>query len=163
MQVLHQKLNKKLEQIEEKCGQNLNKVFPGEGKIGIISSGVSFEYAKAASLELGLNPPIAKIGLTYPISKAFVRDFIKGKDAVIILEELEPILEDFTRQIAQEAKPNLIIHGKDLLPDVGEYNLETVIPAFGKIFGKELYIDLDDHKKKLTWHRRISQAIEADV
>jgi TPP-dependent indolepyruvate ferredoxin oxidoreductase alpha subunit len=96
-------------------------------------------------------------------ASAFVRDFIKGKDAVIILEELEPILEDFTRQIAQEAKPNLIIHGKDLLPDVGEYNLETVIPAFGKIFGKELYIDLDDHKKKLTWHRRISQAIEADV
>ena len=149
LQVLHQKLNKKLKQIEEKYGQNLNKVFPGEGKIGIISSGVSFEYAKEASLELGLNPPIAKIGLSYPISKAFVRDFIKGKDAVFILEELEPILEDFTRQIAQEANPNLIIHGKDLLPDVGEYNLETVIPAFGKIFGKKFYVDFYDHKKKV--------------
>ena len=149
LQVLHDRLNKKLKQIEEKYGLELNKVFPGEGKIGIITSGVSFEYAREALLELGLNPPIAKINLTYPISKGFVSDFIKDKEAVLVLEELEPILENFVKQIAKEANPNLVIHGKDLLPRYGEYNLETVIPAFEKIFGKKLGIDFDDHKKKV--------------
>jgi TPP-dependent indolepyruvate ferredoxin oxidoreductase alpha subunit len=37
LQVLHDRLNKKLEQIEEKHGHKLNNVFPGEGKIGIIT------------------------------------------------------------------------------------------------------------------------------
>jgi len=149
LQVLHDRLNKKLKQIEEKYGLELNKVFAGEGKIGIITSGVSFEYAKEALLELGLNPPIAKINLTHPISKGFVSDFIKDKEAVFVLEELEPILENFVKQIAKEANPNLVIHGKDLLPRYGEYNLETVIPAFEKIFGKKLGINFDDHKKKV--------------
>ncbi|MGQ9460132.1 MAG: indolepyruvate ferredoxin oxidoreductase subunit alpha, partial [Candidatus Bathyarchaeaceae archaeon] len=102
LQVLHDRLNKKLEQIEEKYGLELNKVFPGKGKIGIITLGVSFEYAKEALLELGLNPPIAKINLSHPISKSFVGNFIKDKEAVLVLEELEPILEDFVKQVAKE-------------------------------------------------------------
>jgi len=149
LQVLHDRLNKKLEQIDERYGRELNKVFLGEGKIGIITSGVSFEYAKEALLELGLSPPIAKISLTHPISKSFVSDFIKDKEAVLVLEELEPILEDFVKQVAKEANPNLIVHGKDLLPRSGEYNLETVIPALEKIFGKKFYIDFNYHKEKV--------------
>jgi len=149
LQVLHERLNKKLEQIEERYGQKLNTVFPGEGKIGIITSGVSFEYAKEALLELGLKPPIAKIVLTHPTSKSFVSAFIKDTEAVLVLEELEPILENFVKQIAKEANPNLVIHGKDLLPRYGEYNLEIVIPAFEKIFGKKLGINFNDHKKKV--------------
>ena len=151
LQVLHERLNKKLKQIEERYGQKLNKVFSGEGKIGIITSGVSFEYAKEALLELGLKPPIAKISLTHPTSRSFVSSFIKDKEAVLVLEELEPILENFVKRIAKEANPKLVIHGKDLLPRYAEYNLEKVIPAFEKIFGKKLGIDFDDHKKKVDY------------
>jgi indolepyruvate ferredoxin oxidoreductase alpha subunit len=150
LQVLHDRLNKKLEQIEEKYGLKLNKVFPGKGKIGIITSGVSFEYAKEALLELGLNPPIAKINLTHPISKSFVSDFIRDKEAVLVLEELEPILEDFVKQVAKEVNPNLVIHGKDLLPRYDEYNLEKVVPALEKVFGKKLGIDFADHMEKVA-------------
>jgi len=147
LQVLHERLNEKLKQIEERYGQKLNKVFPGEGKIGLITSGVSFEYATEALLELGLNPPIVKISLTHPISKSFVSEFIKDKEAVLVLEELEPILENFVKQIAKEVNPRLVIHGKDLLSRSDEYNLEKMIPVFEKIFGKKLGINFSDHKK----------------
>jgi indolepyruvate ferredoxin oxidoreductase alpha subunit len=150
LQVLHDRLNKKLEQIEEKYGLELNKVFPGEGKIGIIASGVSFDYAKEALLDLGLNPPIAKINLTHPISKRFVGNFIKDKEAVLVLEELEPILENFVKQTAKEANTNLVIHGKDLLPRYDEYNLERIVPALEKVFGKKLGIDFNDHTEKVA-------------
>jgi len=149
LQVLHERLNKKLEQIEKKYDRKLNMVFPKEGKMGIITSGVSFEYAKEALLELGLNLPIAKIGLTHPISKSFVCDFIKDKEVVLVLEELEPILEDFVTQMAKKANPNLVVHGKDLLPKSDEYNLEKVITAFEKTFERKLGIDFNDHQRKV--------------
>lgn len=149
LQVLHDRLNKKLEQIEKKYGYELNRAFPGEGTIGIITSGVSFEYLKEALMELELNPPIAKISLSHPLSKSFVSDFIKGKEAVLVLEELEPILEDFVKQVAKDVNPGVIVHGKDLLPRLGEYNLETVVPALEKVFGKKFYVDFIDHRKKV--------------
>ena len=150
LQELHDRLNKKLDQIEKKYGLKLNTVTSGEGNKGIITSGVCFEYAKEALLELGVDPPIAKISLTHPISKDFVRDFVKNKEAVLILEELEPVLENFVKQTAKEVNPNLVVHGKDLLPRYGEYNLETVIPVFEKIFGKKAIINFNDHKKKVA-------------
>ncbi len=149
LQVLHQRLNTKLKQIEERYGNNLNEVFPGEGETGVIASGVSFEYAKEASLMLGLNPPIAKINLTHPISERLVSDFIKDKMVVLVLEELEPILENFIKRVAKEANPSLVIHGKDLLPRHGEYNLEIVIPAFERTFRKKLGVNLDVHKQRV--------------
>jgi len=54
----------------------------GGGEIGVITSGVSFEYAKEISGELGINPPIAKISLTNPLSEKFIINFIITKKAV---------------------------------------------------------------------------------
>ncbi|MFQ6080333.1 MAG: indolepyruvate ferredoxin oxidoreductase subunit alpha [Candidatus Bathyarchaeia archaeon] len=149
LQVLHDRINKKIEQIEEEYGEKLNEVLQGEGEIGIITSGVSFEYVKEASQELGINPPIAKIGLSHPISKNFVSNFIKDKKVVLIAEELEPIIEKFTKEVAKEVNPEIVIHGKDMLPRSGEYNLEVIMPALEEVFGKKLGIRLDEHRKKV--------------
>jgi indolepyruvate ferredoxin oxidoreductase alpha subunit len=149
LQVLHDKLNKKIEQIEKKYGQKFNKIFPGKGKIGIVTSGVSFEYVKEAIKELGINPPIAKIGLSHPLSKMFLEKFIRDKKTVLIVEELEPIIEEFIKRVAKNTNPSLVIRGKDLLPRSGEYNLEKVISALEKIFEKKFGINFDGHKKKV--------------
>jgi len=139
LQELHRKLNEKIDKVKGLQGQalqtQLNKVSPGDRQVGIITSGVSFEYVKEALQELGLKVPIAKLGLTYPISKKFVADFIKNKKAVLVVEELEPLLENSVTVIAKEVNPGLKIHGKDLLPRIGEYAPETVISTLEKIFG----------------------------
>jgi indolepyruvate ferredoxin oxidoreductase alpha subunit len=147
LQVLHKRLEEKLGKIEEKYGRKLNKLIDGKGSVGIIASGVSFEYVKEASQELGINPPVAKIGLTHPASKKFIGDVVKDKKAILVVEELEPILEDFVKIVAKDVNPSLKVYGKNLLPRVGEYNLEIVIAALQKVFGKKFRIDFEAHKK----------------
>jgi len=147
LQVLHQRLNKKIEQIEQESKNSLNKAFPGSGDISIITFGVSFEYVKEAVQELGINPQIAKLGLTHPVSKKFISGFIKDKRKVLVVEELEPILEDAVKIVAKDVNPSLVVYGKNLLPRVGEYSLEVVISALEKVFGKKFQIDFGKHKE----------------
>jgi len=158
LQELHQRLNEKMEQIETSTFARpglANKVTGGTplrqgfgGHCGVITSGVSFEYVKEACQILKINPPIAKLGLTHPISKKFIRDFIKDKKAVLVVEELEPIVEEFVERVAKNANPNLEIHGKDILPRVGEYSTEIVISSLEKIFDRKYNFDFEKHEKE---------------
>jgi len=139
IQNLHRQLNKKIKEISSYGSLvRLNQIIAGDDDIGLITSGVGFEYAKEACQILKINPPIAKLGLTHPISKKFISDFIKDKKAVLVVEELEPILEHFVERVAKDINPDLEIHGKDLLPQVGEYSLEIIIPALEKVFRPSL-------------------------
>jgi indolepyruvate ferredoxin oxidoreductase alpha subunit len=149
LQVLHEQLDLKLKRIEQKYGKRLNKVFSGTGEIGLVTAGVAFEYAREALLLLGLNPPIIKISLSHPLQHAMIADFIRKKRAVLVLEELEPIIEDFIRQIAKDANPDIVIHGKDMLPRSGEYNLETIMPVLEEVFGKKHKVNLKAHKLRV--------------
>lgn len=149
LQVLHQRVDEKLDQLEKKYGNKLNPVFAGQGSVGIIASGVSFDYVREATRELGINPPILKLGLTHPVSKEAIADFIKDKKTVLVVEELEPLVEDFVNRTAKVVKPDLEIRGKDLLSRVGEYNLEVLFPALERVFGKRPSIDLAEHQEKV--------------
>lgn len=123
IQRMHERVLKNLEGIERDYNR-LNRV-EGDMKsgTGILASGVSYQYL----MELGLeNVKIGKLSLTYPIPGKFVSDFIRGLKTLIVLEELEPIMEDFARGVAKDINPGLEIHGKDILPRVGEYSTELL-------------------------------------
>ncbi len=130
LQRLHAKLNRKIEAIEREYGRKINKV-EGEGTIGIIANGVSYQYVKEIGPLLGVKT--AKLNMTYPISREFVANFIRGLRTLIVVEELEPVVEDFVRAVAKDVNPKLKIHGKDLLPRVGEYTPELVRNAIAPI------------------------------
>ncbi len=157
LQELHRQLNEKMEKIGS-CEPlaRLNKIINGTplrqgfgGHCGVITSGVGFEYVKEACQILKIDPPIAKLGLTHPISEKFISDFIRQKRTVLVIEELEPILEDFVIRVAKVVNPNLKICGKDILPRVGEYNPETVIGALEKIFDVKYAFDVEKHKEQV--------------
>lgn len=148
LQELHKQIDKKLEKIEKRYGLKLNKIFKGNGNIGIITSGVSYEYVKEICRLIGVNPSIAKISLSHPTPASLIKKFIKGKKAVFVIEELEPIIENEVKVIAKDINPKLIVHGKDILPRYGEYNVEVLMPAFEKIFKKRFSFNFEKHKKK---------------
>ncbi len=87
----HIDLKKRLQKAE-KISQStpLNKVEIRDKKLGIITSSVSYLYAR----EMLPDVSILKLGMSYPLPVQKIRDFAKKVKAVFVLEELEPFLED---------------------------------------------------------------------
>ncbi|MEN6485768.1 MAG: thiamine pyrophosphate-dependent enzyme, partial [Syntrophobacteraceae bacterium] len=110
----------------------------GEGKWGIITSGVSYLYAKDAVRDLGLEGRvrILKLGFSFPQPVNLIRDFLKGLEKVLVVEELEPFLEEAVRVVAQENGLGVEIAGKGerFVPRAFELDAVKVKRAMSNFF-----------------------------
>ncbi|MCR8454215.1 MAG: indolepyruvate ferredoxin oxidoreductase subunit alpha [Crenarchaeota archaeon] len=104
-------------------------------KLGIITSGVSYLYVIEAAEKLGVGVDILKLGFTYPLPRRKIVDFLSNKDAVLIVEEVDGILEKEIKAIAHENDLRIPIHGKNLIPKLYELNTAIVEGAIAKILG----------------------------
>ena len=66
----------------------LNKVELGDGKVGVITASISYQYAKEVFPE---GTSFLKLGLTYPLPMDLIRDFAKKVEKLYIIEELDPL------------------------------------------------------------------------
>ena len=117
-----------------------NKV-SGEGRIGVIASGISRAYLADALAENGWEKDVKvlELGFTWPLPENLLADFMSGCDTVLVLEELQPLVEQDLRALAQERKIDVSIVGKG--PDLtifGEYSTGAVARALAAVLGKEL-------------------------
>ncbi|MDO8436325.1 MAG: thiamine pyrophosphate-dependent enzyme [bacterium] len=107
-------------------------------KAGIITSGVSYLNVKEALKELDLDLPILKLGFFYPLPEQKIKTFLRGLKKVLIVEELEPYLENEVARLAKEANCKLEVVGKKLLPEIGELKPEIIISAIAKFTNYKL-------------------------
>ena len=145
----HRQLHEKMDEIRKFSEkEKINFFVNGEGKsdLGIIATGVTFNYLMEAMEELNLEVPLLKIGMTYPLPEDAIGDFIKKLKIVLVVEELEPIIEGEVKRIAKEANPKVVVHGKDMLPVFGEYKPEMMIQTLAKLTGKKVPRDLVEAK-----------------
>lgn len=107
----------------------------GSGEIGIVTSGVSYNYAVEAVSELKLEAEILKLGMTHPIPEKMVLEFLKKHRRIAIVEELEPFLETHARRLAQLNKVDVEIFGKEqgYFPRTMEYSPRIVIEGLDHI------------------------------
>lgn len=107
----HVVIEERLRNMEEwACHQSFNRIETGKGEIGVITSGVSYMYAK----EVLPDADILKLGMVYPLPKQLIRDFAKRYDTLYVIEELDPFIEEQVRAMG------IVVHGKDILPVCGE-------------------------------------------
>ena len=106
----------------EKTG--FNRIIWGEKKIGIVCSGVAFQYAREA---LGDTVSYLKLGMAHPIPKELIKEFAAKVDAVYVVEELEPFFENQIKAMG------LKVIGKDILPICGAYHANMIAKAFQPI------------------------------
>ncbi len=91
----------------------LNRVIPGSAKLGIIASGIAFDYAREA---LGDGASYLKLGLINPLPEKLIRGFAESVERLVVIEELDDVFETFVKKLG------LRCEGKNLFSFLGEYS-----------------------------------------
>lgn len=112
---------KKLREFAETS--DLNRIEKGGKEIGIITSSTSYQYAKEV---FGDKASILKLGIVNPLPEKLILDFAASVDRLIVIEELDPIIEEHCRRLG------LTVEGKDKLPMIDEFSQNLVAKAFGQ-------------------------------
>jgi indolepyruvate ferredoxin oxidoreductase alpha subunit len=100
---------RRLEGFSETFGGNV--IEEGTGEIGVITSGIAYQYAR----EVLPDATFLKLGLPFPLPRKKILDFVKRFEKVYVIEELEPFLEE---QIRGWGVSNII--GKEVITNMGE-------------------------------------------
>jgi indolepyruvate ferredoxin oxidoreductase alpha subunit len=100
-----------------------NRVIIRGKDVGVVTSGVAFQYAMEEFLEAS----ILKLGLSYPFPDDLIREFASGFEELIIVEELDNFLEEHIRSLGIKTK------GRDFFPGIGELNLDKVAQGHDRI------------------------------
>ena len=96
---------------------SLNTVENNGAKIGVITSGIAYEYAKEA---LGNKANYLKLGMVYPLPTRLIENFVKGLEEVYIIEELDPFIEEHVKALG------IKVIGKDKFSLLGEYSQSLI-------------------------------------
>lgn len=109
--------------IEYAESTELNRVELGEDtSVGIITDSTSYQYAREV---LGDKASILKLGMINPLPEKLIKDFAQKVDKVIVLEELDPIIENHCKQLG------IKVAGKDTFPIFGEFSQNLVRKCLG--------------------------------
>lgn len=114
-----------LDQIAWAETAEINTVEYNSTEIGVITSGISYQYAKEA---LGENASYLKLGCVYPLPVQKIKDFVVKCKKVYVLEELDPFIEEHCKQNGIE------VIGKEAFTLQGEYSQSLIAKV---ILGKE--------------------------
>ncbi|MBQ2727275.1 MAG: indolepyruvate ferredoxin oxidoreductase subunit alpha [Clostridia bacterium] len=95
----------------------LNTVEDNGSEIGIITAGNCWNYAKET---FGKSANYLKLGLLNPLPKKLILDFAAKCETVIVVEELDPVIENHCRALG------ISVTGKDVLPLCDEYSEELL-------------------------------------
>jgi indolepyruvate ferredoxin oxidoreductase alpha subunit len=118
--IKHRELEERIEKIAryaEECP--FNTVEMNDTGLGIITSGISYNYVKEAVPDAS----VLKLGLVFPLPTDLIRDFTSRCQRIVVVEELEPYLEEWVRYLGIECE------GKSLIPRFGEIDTGTVRSA----------------------------------
>ena len=106
----------------------INRVEMNDTKIGVITSGIPYQYVKEALP----NASVCKLGLVNPLPRKMIEDFASKVDKLYIVEELDPVIEEQVKSWGIECV------GKDIFTVQGEYSANMIRE---RVLGETLEID----------------------
>lgn len=99
----------------------INRLELRDSSIGIITSGVCFQYVRESMPDAST----LKLGMVHPLPEALIREFSAKVDKLYVVEELDPFIEDQVRAMG------IAVTGKELIPVCGELSPGRIRTAFG--------------------------------
>ncbi len=136
--LMHPALMDRLAKLAEEAETSPYNTLSGEGKVGVVASGIARAYLADALFEQGLAGKVRVLGLgmSFPLPEKTLLGMLRDCDTVLVLEELEPLVEEALRVLAQKNGLAVSIRGKGpILPRNGEYSVEMVAKAVAEAAG----------------------------
>ena len=118
---------RKFVELAEDC--EFNRIEYTDSKIGVITSGASYQYVKEA---LGDSVSVFKLGIVNPLPEKSIIEFASKMDKVYVIEELDGIIEAHCNSLG------IKVCGKELFTCIGEFSQKTIAKVMGKD-DKEIY------------------------
>ena len=115
--VVEDRIAKQIEFFET---DDINTVEYYDKKIGVITAGNCYNYAKEV---LGKNASYLKLGCVYPLPEKKILDFANECETIYVIEELDPYIENHCKKLG------ISVHGKDVFTLQGEYSQALVAKA----------------------------------
>ena len=148
----------------------LNEFMPGRKHpdLGLIVQGGLYNSVLRSLQLLGLantfgdcDIPMLVLNVTYPLVPDQIIDFCQDKRAVLVVEEGQPeyIEQDIATQLRRRGI-HTPLHGKDMLPGVGEYNVEAITSGLSPFIAQ--YVSADSAHSGQQWLADLQQR-RADV
>jgi len=101
----------------------LNRAEMADSSIGIITSGVLYQYVK----EVLPQASVLKLGMTHPLPRRLIEGFAAQVDKLYVVEELGPFLEDTIKSWG------LAVTGQELFSPIGEVFAQDIAAALGGV------------------------------
>jgi len=89
-----------------------NRIEINNLEVGIITSGISYHYAK----DVFPQHSYLKLGMVYPLPVGLIRSFAARVRKIYVIEELDPFLEEQIRSLGID------VTGKEVFPYTGEFD-----------------------------------------
>jgi len=113
---------------------DINRTENNGARIGVITSGISYQYAKEA---LGDSVNYLKLGMVHPLPVEKIKEFSKTVETLYVIEELDPIIETHCRV------NGIDVIGKELFPICGEFSQKLIRTLVLKEKAEGLSLDVD--------------------
>lgn len=119
----HVEIEKRNQELAEAANTlPINRVEMNDTAIGIITSGIPYQYVK----EVLPNASVLKLGLVNPLPRKLIEDFASKVDKLYVVEELDPVIEEQVRSWGIDAI------GKEIFTVQGEYSANMLRQAILK-------------------------------
>jgi indolepyruvate ferredoxin oxidoreductase alpha subunit len=101
----------------------INRVEMRDTKIGVITSGVCYQYVR----EVLPDASTLKLGMIHPLPMGLIKEFAAKVKKLYVVEELDPFIEE------QVKAAGISVVGKDIFPICGELTPGRIRTAFASV------------------------------
>ena len=98
---------------------SVNRVEMNDTKIGVITSGIPYQYVKEALPKAS----VLKLGMVHPLPRKLIEEFAAKVEKLYIIEELDPVIEEQVKSWGIKAI------GKEIFTVQGEYSANMIRQA----------------------------------
>ena len=93
-----------------------NEIEPGDHCLGVVTSGIAYQYVK----EVFPTASVLHLSMSWPLSRRLIHAFAASVDRLIVVEELDPFIEEGIRLMG------IPVEGKSIFPITGEYSPDVI-------------------------------------